>query len=113
MIKSKRKNQKIISHFVGLSGIGGVQSNFIEYMKNIELHPSKYHHKIYTIGDVDSYYQLTNDVLNIKKISNLYKLISVKRLPNFFISGLLIILSVKNVYNSFLLSATTFSEFNI
>jgi glycosyltransferase involved in cell wall biosynthesis len=75
-MKFAHKQYKTIVHFVGLSGIGGVQSNFIEYMKNIELHPSKYHHKIYTIGDVDSYYQLTNDVLNIKKISNLYKLIS-------------------------------------
>ena len=75
-MKFVHKQYKTIVHFVGLSGIGGVQSNFIEYMKNIELHPSKYHHKIYTIGDVDSYYQLTNDVLNIKKISNLYKLIS-------------------------------------
>jgi len=68
-------HRKIISHFVGLSGIGGVQSNFIEYMNNIVLHPSKYHHKIYTFGSVDSYYQLTNDVLDIRKISNLYRLI--------------------------------------
>ena len=59
-------HRKIISHFVGLSGIGGVQSNFIEYMNNIELHPSKYHHKVYTIGSVDSYYQLTNDVFDIR-----------------------------------------------
>ena len=68
-------HRKIISHFVGLSGIGGVQSNFIEYMNNIELHPSKYHHKVYTIGSVDSYYQLTNDVFDIREISNLYRLI--------------------------------------
>jgi glycosyltransferase involved in cell wall biosynthesis len=68
-------HRKIISHFVGLSGIGGVQSNFIEYMNNIVLNPSKYHHKVYTFGSVDSYYQLTNDVLDIRKISNLYRLI--------------------------------------
>jgi glycosyltransferase involved in cell wall biosynthesis len=68
-------HRKIISHFVGLSGIGGVQSNFIEYMNNIVLHPSKYHHKVYTFGSVDSYYQLTYDVLDIRKISNLYRLI--------------------------------------
>ena len=67
--------KKVISHFVGLSGIGGVQSNFIEYMNNLELHPSKYHHKVYTIGDIDSYYRLSSDVLNIRKISNLYRLI--------------------------------------
>ena len=67
--------KKVISHFVGLSGIGGVQSNFIEYMNNLELHPSKYHHKVYTTGDIDSYYQLPSDVLNIRKISNLYRLV--------------------------------------
>jgi glycosyltransferase involved in cell wall biosynthesis len=68
-------NQKIISHFVGLNGIGGVQSNFVEYMKNIELHSSKNQHKIYTTGIVDAQYKLTDNVLNIRKISNLYKLI--------------------------------------
>jgi glycosyltransferase involved in cell wall biosynthesis len=74
-VQSKRKNQKIISHFVGLSGVGGVQSNFVEYMKNIESHSSRYQHKIYTIGSVDVHYQLVSDVLDIRKISNLYRLI--------------------------------------
>lgn len=74
-MQSKRKNQKIISHFVGLSGVGGVQSNFVEYMKNIESHSSRYQHKIYTIGSVDVHYQLVSDVLDIRKISNLYRLI--------------------------------------
>ena len=67
--------QKLISHFVGLSGIGGVQSNFVEYMKNVELHNSRYQHRVYTVGSVDPHYQITNNVLDIRKISNLYKLI--------------------------------------
>ena len=70
-----QNNQKIIAHFVGLSGIGGVQSNFIEYMKNVELHPSEYKHKIYTIGNVDEHYQFVGNVFNIRKVSNLYGLI--------------------------------------
>jgi len=69
------KKQKIISHFVGLSGVGGVQSNFVDYMKNIELYPSGYIHKIYTIGDVDAHYQFVSDILDVRKISNLSRLI--------------------------------------
>ena len=68
------KKQKIISHFVGLNGIGGVQSNFVEYINNIELSTSEYQHKVYTTGDVDSNYRLTYEVFNIRKISNLYAL---------------------------------------
>ena len=68
-------NRKVIVHFVGLSGIGGVQSNFIEYMKNIELYPSEYIHKVYTFGGIDKNYQLPVDVLDIRKILNLYRLI--------------------------------------
>ncbi len=71
----QHKNQKKISHFVGLSGIGGVQSNFVEYMKNIELYPSGFNHKIYTIGKVDAHYQLANKVFDIRKVKNLYRLI--------------------------------------
>jgi glycosyltransferase involved in cell wall biosynthesis len=74
-MKSIHQKQKIISHFVGLSGIGGVQSNFVEYMKSLELHQSKYRHRVYTFGHVDSHYQFVNDILDIRKLSNLYKLI--------------------------------------
>ena len=74
-MKTIYQKRKVVSHFVGLSGIGGVQSNFVEYMKHIKLHPSKYEHKVYTIGSIDSHYELDNDVLDIRKISNLYGLI--------------------------------------
>jgi glycosyltransferase involved in cell wall biosynthesis len=74
-MQSTYDDRKIIAHFVGLSGIGGVQSNFVAYMKNIKLHPSKYQHKVYTVGNIDLQYQFSNNILNIKKISNLYKLI--------------------------------------
>jgi glycosyltransferase involved in cell wall biosynthesis len=66
--------KQTIAHFIGLSGIGGVQSNFIEYMRDIELHPSKYHHKVYTIGSIDAHYKYVDNVFDIRKISNLYKL---------------------------------------
>jgi len=74
-MQSILKKQRIISHFIGLSGIGGVQSNFVEYMKNTKSHTSEYRHRIYTIGDVDAYYQFDSDVLDIRKISNLSRLI--------------------------------------
>ena len=73
-MKSAHK-RKTISHFVGLNGIGGVQSNFIEYMKNIDLNHSRYNHKVYTIGNIDSSYKLSNSALDIRKTFNLCRLI--------------------------------------
>ena len=67
--------KKVVSHFVGLSGIGGVQSNFSEYMSHISLYPSRYCHRVYTIGSVDSQYKIVNNVLDIRKISNLFRLV--------------------------------------
>jgi len=69
------KDKMVIAHFVGLNGIGGVQSNFVEYMKSVKLEHSTCRHKVYTMGDMDEHYQLDVNVLNIRKISNLYKLV--------------------------------------
>ena len=74
-MKQTHRKKITISHFVGLSGIGGVQSNFVEYMKDVESHNSRYQHRVYTIGCVDPHYQIASNVLDIRKISNLYKLI--------------------------------------
>jgi glycosyltransferase involved in cell wall biosynthesis len=69
-------NKKIIiSHLVGLRGIGGVQSNFIEFMNDIEKSYSEYQHNVYTIGKVDKHYKILFNVLNIRKITNFYKLL--------------------------------------
>ena len=74
-MKQTHHKKIIISHFVGLNGIGGVQSNFVEYMESVESNNSKYKHRVYTIGCVDPHYHITSNVLDIRKISNLYKLI--------------------------------------
>jgi glycosyltransferase involved in cell wall biosynthesis len=73
-MKHACSKRKVIAHFVGLTGIGGVQSNFVEYMKYIELNPSKYQHKIYTVGSVDPHYRLDIEVFDIRKILNLLRL---------------------------------------
>jgi len=74
-MKQAHHKKTTIAHFVGLSGIGGVQSNFVEYMKSLESHNSRYQHRVYTLGCVDPHYQIASNVLDIRKISNLYKLI--------------------------------------
>jgi glycosyltransferase involved in cell wall biosynthesis len=65
-----------VSHFVGLSGIGGVQRNFMEYInnKNVSGLDSGLSHKIYTLGVVDSQYKLLVDVHDIREFKNLFSL---------------------------------------
>ena len=72
----KRSSSKIIriSHFVGLSGIGGVQRNFSEYINNHSDLDNGFLHKIYSIGRVDSQYKIVDKVYNIKKPKNLFLL---------------------------------------
>ena len=59
-----------VSHLIGLNGIGGVQRNFIEYLKNINPNQSNFKHVVYTIGEVDKEYSISVDTRNIKKIKN-------------------------------------------
>jgi len=66
---------KQVSHFVGLRGVGGVQKNFIEYLKDVKIRPSKFKHVIYTLGGIDIEYNYKFEILDIKKPSNLYLLI--------------------------------------
>ena len=68
-----------VSHFVGLSGVGGVQRNFSEYINNkskSELDDGL-SHKIYTLGTVDQCYKflVEVDVHDIRKLKNLFSLI--------------------------------------
>ena len=60
-----------VSHFVGLSGIGGVQRIFFEYIKLEILNGKGKKHTIYTIGSVDSQYKIPKKILNILNIKNL------------------------------------------
>ena len=58
-----------VSHFVGLSGIGGVQRNFFEYMgfaKDADIT-----HKVYTMGGVDEEYTASFKTFNILNVINL------------------------------------------
>jgi len=60
-----------ISHFVGLSGIGGVQRMFFEYIE-LEINNRKSDkHTIYTVGTVDSQYKIPKKILNIYRFRNL------------------------------------------
>ena len=64
-----------VSHFVGLSGVGGVQRNFVEYINHQDLLNSRFKHKIYTLGKVDLQYQLPIEIFDIRNIINLFSLI--------------------------------------
>ena len=81
-----------VSHFVGLSGVGGVQRNFSEYINNkskSELDDGL-SHKIYTLGTVDQCYKflVEVDVHDIRKLKNLFSLIldivSRKKIVHFY-----------------------------
>ena len=77
-----------ISHFVGLSGIGGVQKNFVEYINYQASIDSKLRHKVYTMGAVDYQYKLPIDVYDIRNPLNLLSLIvdifSRKKIIHFY-----------------------------
>jgi len=64
-----------VSHFVGLSGIGGVQKNFSDYIKDQITINSKVIHKVYTMGSVDYQYELPINIYNIKNPINLFLLV--------------------------------------
>jgi glycosyltransferase involved in cell wall biosynthesis len=68
-----------VSHFVGLSGVGGVQKNFVEYFNNQATSglDNRLVHKIYTLGKVDLQYQykLSSEVCDIKNPKYLFSLI--------------------------------------
>jgi glycosyltransferase involved in cell wall biosynthesis len=58
-----------VSHFVGLSGIGGVQRNFCEYMELAK--DTDITHKVYTMGSVDEEYSTSFKIFNILNVINL------------------------------------------
>ena len=77
-----------VSHFIGLSGIGGVQRNFVEYLADIESNHSQFKHRVYTMGEVDAEYCIAVDILNIKRLRNfcllIKDLISRKTIVHFY-----------------------------
>lgn len=75
-MKNKLGSELRVSHFVGLTGVGGVQRNFSEYMRLEISNGNENKHKIYTIGDVDIQYQLDKKIFDILKVVNLLSLIS-------------------------------------
>ena len=77
-----------VCHFVGLSGVGGVQRNFSEYMKLEIISGNEYKHTIYTLGRVDDQYQFSTNILNILELRNLvsliFDLISKSKIVHFY-----------------------------
>ena len=77
-----------VCHFVGLSGVGGVQRNFSEYMKLEIISDNEYRHTIYTLGRVDDQYQFSTNILNILELKNLlsliFDLISKSKIVHFY-----------------------------
>ena len=77
-----------VCHFVGLSGVGGVQRNFSEYMKLEIISGNRYKHTIYTLGKVDDQYKLPTNILNILELRNLisliFDLISKSKIVHFY-----------------------------
>ena len=77
-----------VSHYVGLTGIGGVQNNFVEYLNHVAKSNTRIKHKVYTLGQVDSQYKLPVSVLNIKNPRNFIALvldiISKKHIVHFY-----------------------------
>ena len=66
-----------VSHFVGLSGVGGVQKNFVEYInaQNILRSSNHFLHKVYTLGDIDQQYTLPIKVYNVRKLKIFFALV--------------------------------------
>ena len=104
------RNNKVIqvSHYVGLAGVGGVQSNFVEYMEFELKQANNCKHKVYTNGNVDSQYNLPINILNIRNLLNLFSLIidivSRDKIVHFYnnlsspkVALLLLILPVSNL----------------
>ena len=87
MFRNDTHKELKISHFVGLSGVGGVQKNFTEYLNYSDSRSDQLIHKVYTFGNTDPEYCLKVKVFDIRKISNQYlfikDLISSKIIVNY------------------------------
>ena len=87
-MNKNNKYKVLVSHFVGFSGVGGVQRNFVEYINNQFILESGLIHKVYTLGDVDSQYKILVKVHNIRKMRNLFLLmldiVSRKRIVHLY-----------------------------
>jgi len=81
----------LINHYVGLSGIGGVQKNFIDYFIYTSTTESQYKHKVFTRGVVDEFYSFNISSYNINKLRHFIR----------FLFALLSGRSVTHIYNRF------------
>lgn len=75
MTKSSPNEIIKVSHFVGLSGLGGVQRNFVEYINSQSDLDNGLLHKVYTLGKVDLQYKILAEVYNVKNLKNLFSLV--------------------------------------
>jgi len=64
-----------VSHFVGFSGVGGVQRNFSEFLDYEYSNDSPIRHTVYTLGLIDAHYKLPVEVRDIHKLGAFFALI--------------------------------------
>ncbi len=81
----------LVNHYVGLSGIGGVQKNFIDYYIYTTTTESQYKHKVFTRGVVDEFYSFDISSYNINKLGHFIR----------FLFALLSGRSITHIYNRF------------
>jgi glycosyltransferase involved in cell wall biosynthesis len=81
----------LVNHYVGLSGIGGVQKNFIDYYIYTSTTESQYKHKVFTRGVVDEFYSFDVSSYNINKLGHFIR----------FLFALLSGSSITHIYNRF------------
>ena len=85
---SRNYKKTRVSHYIGLSGIGGVQRNFTEYLNYAISNDDNIIHKVYTFGSVDDEYCIPIKVYNIKIFFNfvsfIIDIISNRRIIHFY-----------------------------
>jgi len=64
-----------VSHYIGLSGIGGVQRNFIEYINAAIKLDDRVCHEVFTHGEIDSQYPLHVKVHDVSGVIGFFTLI--------------------------------------
>ena len=105
---NKLDSEVRVCHVVGLSGVGGVQRNFVEYIECALEQENNYTHKVYSNGKSDSQYNLPIKIYNIKNLINLFCLIldiiSRRKIVHFYnnlsslkVAFLLLLIPVSNL----------------
>ena len=82
------KNKIKVSHYVGLSGVGGVQRNFIEYYNKSSDNDKRFEHTIYSNATADKEYGFDAPIRNILHLKHLlhfiYDLCSSKTIVHIY-----------------------------